>query len=274
AADDKRREFGGGAPVGSAHARHTELGRKGAGFLLFGEIEKRSASGGVAESRMAGGVGVAMGNERRYGECAASQGDQRSAVFVKTLQSHQAVLSKSMSSCLVDVICSHLSSKRTVSEFEGQVVRSQPTDLQKASQLLQMVLRKGSEVCQQFYQALERFDPRLFEKVTGSPDAQGAVPTYIVNIHNSTLTNCIIGNNNGQSVSRDQQCPPPQGAEPPGSAEEDARGTCTCGHTGAEQVVTAPPSLLVHSSNLEYVIIGDSNSLAVEERQGPDELEQ
>uniref|UniRef100_A0A8C9RGY4 CARD domain-containing protein n=1 Tax=Scleropages formosus TaxID=113540 RepID=A0A8C9RGY4_SCLFO len=82
---------------------------------------------------------------------------------------HQAVLSKSMSSCLVDVICSHLSSKRTVSEFEGQVVRSQPTDLQKASQLLQMVLRKGSEVCQQFYQALERFDPRLFEKVTGSP---------------------------------------------------------------------------------------------------------
>ncbi|XP_018618207.2 uncharacterized protein LOC108940477 [Scleropages formosus] len=241
---------------------------------------------------MAGGAGVAMGNERRYGECAASQGDQRSAVFVKTLQSHQAVLSKSMSSCLVDVICSHLSSKRTVSEFEGQVVRSQPTDLQKASQLLQMVLRKGSEVCQQFYQALERFDPRLFEKVTGSPAtcaaaetpcpvqhtlrtyAQGAVPTYIVNIHNSTLTNCIIGNNNGQSVSRDQQCPPPQGAEPPGSAEEDARGTCTCGHTGAEQVVTAPPSLLVHSSNLEYVIIGDSNSLAVEERQGPDELEQ
>ncbi|KAL4617043.1 hypothetical protein GN956_G21807 [Arapaima gigas] len=209
----------------------------------------------------------------------------------RILRSHQLILSRSMTSCLVDVICSYLSSKQMVTDFEGQVVRSQPTEFQMASQLLQVLLRKGSKACQQFYEALECFDPVLFTKVTGAPGGApstdfphprllagtwGPAPTYIVNIHNSTLTSCIIGNNNGQCVSRDPQCAPSQSPDPSGSGknEEAARGSCLCGQKGAAQAALTSASLEVHDSNLEYVIIGENNSLTVEEELVPGEMEE
>ncbi|KAJ8394585.1 hypothetical protein AAFF_G00043880 [Aldrovandia affinis] len=153
-------------------------------------------------------------------------------------------------------------------------------DLQKASQLMQTVIRKGRRTCQLFCKLLESCDPLLCERVAGSSasdsvletpqplhivsqiDRQSMVPTYIINIHDSTLNNCIIGSNNAQRMTTDRQCPPSHNAE--NARDEAGRCSCRCGQQGSAQSSPAPQSLHVQSSNLEFVIIGDNNTMVVE----------
>ncbi|KAJ8353864.1 hypothetical protein SKAU_G00214310 [Synaphobranchus kaupii] len=93
-------------------------------------------------------------------------------------------------------------------------------------------------------------------------DRQDVAPTYIINIHHSTLNNCIFGSNNGQHINADRQYPPSY--SPERLRHEAERCSCSCGQQGPAQSFSAPQSLQVHSSDMEYVIIGDNNTLTVE----------
>ncbi|XP_023669866.2 uncharacterized protein [Paramormyrops kingsleyae] len=215
-------------------------------------------------------------------ESAVLARDSRSLPYEKQLQVHQYTLSKGMSPRLLELIFSCLSSTETLTNYEGQVIRSQPTDLQKTACFMQTLIRKGRRACRLFYEALESLDPSLFEQVTGVqakcpivatpcplqdrtlPNEQSNAPTYVVNIQNSTLVNCIIGSKNDQYINSDQQGQLLQSFME--SRQDVAAGNeCVCCQMGAAQTAASSTDLQVHGSNLEYVIIGDKNSLTVEE---------
>ncbi|XP_051573869.1 uncharacterized protein LOC127452458 isoform X2 [Myxocyprinus asiaticus] len=182
-----------------------------------------------------------------------------------------------MTGILVQRMSNCLCRSRTITKFEGQVVTSQATDMQKASKLMQIVIKKGRNACSSFFSCLGICDPALYESVTGSPvqishedhhhledipfsEKQLPFPPCIINIQNSSLTNCIIGNNNSQCITCDQHCwlsqndainvdemEESQGHDPMIPVQDTMRGN----------------SINMESSHLEYITIGDHNSMVV-----------
>ncbi|XP_071758595.2 uncharacterized protein LOC139914229 [Centroberyx gerrardi] len=166
----------------------------------------------------------------------------------------------------------------------NQVIVCKSSDRQKIFQLWQMVLRKGRRACQFFCSSLEMCGPLLYQRFTCCPAqtdqlredkvAQAglrppAATTLIINISNSTLIDCIIGNDSYPSAVVENQ-PLMQGSEL--QMHERMRCNCSCGQQGAAQTAAAPPppseehqSIHIHGSHLNCVIIGDNNSMQVEQ---------
>lgn len=189
----------------------------------------------------------------------------------KVLQRELSTLSKRMPSCMVQQISDCLRCSRSLTDYEVQLIRAGATDMQQAMRLLQTLLHKGCMVCLRFFQCLNACSPALFHTVTrGSvkvtdeahshvekssfSEATATVPPCVININNSSLNNCIIGNNNSlccllsqTDVTNDTVEHPqrnPQHRETPESTEA--------------------PNVQVESSSVEYVIIGDNNYMNVE----------
>ncbi|XP_036449851.1 uncharacterized protein si:dkey-29h14.10 [Colossoma macropomum] len=199
----------------------------------------------------------------------------------KTLRRQLGTLSKCMSASLVGRISTCLCRSRILTEYEVQLIQTQGTDTQKASQLLLTVLRKGSRACQLFFKCLAVCSPSLFETVTGCTvraadvdhyhfeddncsETNGAVPPYIINIHNSSLTNCIIGNNN------DLCCLLSRTDVTNDKLEDMQRPD----QQMVAQDPTEAPSIQVQSSHVEYVIIGDNNYMSIGSNEESGEQEQ
>ncbi|XP_026863070.2 uncharacterized protein si:dkey-29h14.10 [Electrophorus electricus] len=184
----------------------------------------------------------------------------------KTLQRQLSTLSKCMSACLVQKISTCLCRSSTLTDYDVQVIRSQATDTQKASQLVQAVIRKGRGSCQRFFKCLSVCSPSLYERVTGCtvsvteedhyhledisiPETTGAIPPSIINIQNSLVTNCIIGsNNNLLSVLSQTHV-----------AHDMIEDTQRADQQMTEQDPTQAHSIQVERSYVEFVIIGDNN---------------
>ncbi|XP_041799132.1 uncharacterized protein si:dkey-29h14.10 [Chelmon rostratus] len=88
----------------------------------------------------------------------------------------------------------------------------------------------------------------------------------IVNISNSTLIDCVIGNNTFPSVVAESQ---PLMQESELQMYNQARCSCSHGQQGEAQScpppLAEPPSLSIHSSHLNCVIIGDNNYMHAEQ---------
>ncbi|KAL6489426.1 hypothetical protein MHYP_G00031670 [Metynnis hypsauchen] len=199
----------------------------------------------------------------------------------KTLRRQLGSLSKCMSACLVGRISTCLCRSGVLTEYEVQLIQSPGTDTQKASKLLLTVHHKGSRACQLFFKCLAVCSPSLFQTATGCTvratdvdhyhfeddicsETPGAVPPYIINIHNSSLTNCIIGNNNGLCCLLSR-------TDVTNDKLEDLQRP--------DQQVAAPdpteaPSIQVQSSHVEYVIIGDNNYMSAGSNEESGEQEE
>ncbi|XP_051576981.1 uncharacterized protein LOC127454072 isoform X2 [Myxocyprinus asiaticus] len=202
----------------------------------------------------------------------------------KRLQRYLSSLSKCMTGYLVQRMSSCLCRSRTITAYEAQVVTSQATDMQKASKLIQIVIKKGRNACSLFFSCLGFCDPELYESVTGCPDSshedhhhsediplseeQGPHPPCIINIQKSSLTNCIIGNNNNQCITCDQHCWLSQNEKINVDEMEDSQS-----HDPIipAQDTLSGNSINVNSSHLEYIIIGDHNSMVVSNSSEVDE---
>ncbi|KAI4905720.1 hypothetical protein NFI96_013078 [Prochilodus magdalenae] len=200
----------------------------------------------------------------------------------KTLRRQLSTLSKFMSACLVRQVSTCLCRSHILTEYEVQLIQTQATDTHKASHLLLTVLRKGSRACHLFFKCLGVCSPSLFEKVTGctvrpmdidhyhfedntcSETGTGAVPPYIINIHNSSLTNCIIGNNN------DMCCLHSRNEVSNDRGDNIQRPD----QQMAVQDPTEGPSIQVKSSHVEYVIIGDNNYMSIGSNEESGEQEE
>ncbi|KAF4103201.1 uncharacterized protein si:dkey-29h14.10 [Onychostoma macrolepis] len=196
----------------------------------------------------------------------------------KQLQRYLGSLSKCMTGYLVQRMSSCLSRSRTITAYEAQVITSQPTDMQKASRLMQIVIKKGQSACSSFLTCLGICDPVLYENVTGFPaqfneeDHQHVeqIPLSeklqftpcIINIQNSSLTNCIIGNNNRQCITCDQHSLLAQNDETNVNEMPDIQSS---DQLIPVQDTISGKSVHMERSNIEYVIIGDHNSMAVTE---------
>ncbi|XP_019897068.1 uncharacterized protein si:dkey-29h14.10 [Esox lucius] len=204
----------------------------------------------------------------------------------RRLQLQLHVLSKSISCSLVERLCIQLLSSRTMTEYESQVIRSKETDMQKASQLLQVVLKKGRNACLLFYKDLERCCPELFERVTGlqavktqhnsemSEKRNHCPATYVINISHSTLSNFIIGGGSFQHVTTCTQQPLTQDSV--ALPQETMEAKYESDHQRAVQACTDPKfqSVQVYRSKLQYVIIGDSNTMEVRDTVEVEEEEE
>ncbi|XP_067251422.1 uncharacterized protein si:dkey-29h14.10 [Chanodichthys erythropterus] len=196
----------------------------------------------------------------------------------KQLKQYLGFLSKCMTGNLVQKMSNYLYRSRTITAYESQVITSQATDMQKSSKMMQIVIRKGQSACGSFLRCLGICDPGLYEKVTGYP-AQFSLEDHqhieeipfsekvqfkpcIINIQNSSLTNCIIGNNNRQCITCDQHSL---------LAQNDAINVDEMGDTQSPdelipvQDTISGNSIHMERSNIEYVIIGDHNSMTVSE---------
>lgn len=196
----------------------------------------------------------------------------------KQLQRYLGSLSKCMTGYLVQRMSSCLSRSRTITVYEAQVITSQPTDMQKASRLMQIVIKKGQSACNSFLTCLGICDPVLYENVTGFPaqfneeDHQHVeqIPLSeklqftpcIINIQNSSLTNCIIGNNNRQCITCDQHSLLTQNDESNVNEMPDIQSS---DQLIPVQDTISGKSVHMERSNIEYVIIGDHNSMTVTE---------
>ncbi|XP_059423034.1 uncharacterized protein LOC132157766 [Carassius carassius] len=204
----------------------------------------------------------------------------------KQLQRYLGSLSKCMTGYLVQRMTSCLSGSRTITVYEAQVITSQPTDMQKASRLIQIVIKKGQSACSSFLTCLGICDPVLYENVTGFPaqfkdeDHQHVeqIPLSeklhftpcIINIQNSSLNNCIIGNNNRQCITCDQHSLLAQNDASDGKLNEMPD------ILSSDQLIPVKDTISVNSvhmeqSNIEYVIIGDHNSMTVTESSEAEE---
>ncbi|KAG1947538.1 uncharacterized protein si:dkey-29h14.10 isoform X1 [Pimephales promelas] len=194
------------------------------------------------------------------------------------LQQYLGFLSKCMTGILVQRMSNCLYRSRTITAYESQVITSQATDMQKASKMMQIVIKKGQHACSSFLKCLGICDPALYENVTGCPAQFGledhqqmeGIPfsekmqftPCIINIQNSSLTNCIIGNNNSQCITCDQQSL---------LARNDAIKVDEMAATQSnDELIPVPETIsgnIIHMerSNIEYVILGDHNSMTVTE---------
>ncbi|KAK2903046.1 hypothetical protein QQF64_010067 [Cirrhinus molitorella] len=196
----------------------------------------------------------------------------------KQLKRYFGSLSKHMTGILVQRMSNCLYQSCTITEYEAQVVTSQPTDMQKASSLMQIVIKKGQSACSSFLTCLGICDPVLYKSVTGFPaqfnkeDHQHVeqIPLSeklqftpcIITIQNSSLNKCIIGNNNSQCITCDQHFL---------LAQNDAiRVDEMADSQSNDQLIPEGDAISSNSvhmerSNIEYVIIGDHNSMTVTE---------
>ncbi|KAL2084310.1 hypothetical protein ACEWY4_019828 [Coilia grayii] len=250
----------------------------------------------------------------------------RSGVVIspeKRLRGHLLTLSKSLPLCLVEKMTANLFHTRTITGHEVEIIVSQPTESQKASHLIQIVLRKGRKACELFYQCLGECCPALYGKLTGTPaTTSNAVydssvplntinkqpakhtsvamsgvypdmptshccssperkftpyaPAYVINIHNSVLCHCVIGNHSSQTISteRDQLLHQRQHF----SLQDTRRTSLIYDQQGAAEI-SGEPHIQVQDSHMEYVIIGDQSSMVVnsveseEDEEGEDNEE-
>ncbi|XP_016138935.1 uncharacterized protein [Sinocyclocheilus grahami] len=202
----------------------------------------------------------------------------------KQLQCYLGFLSKCMTGYLVQRMSSCLSRSRIITGYEAQFIASQPTDMQKASRLMQIVIKKGQNACSSFLRCLGICDPVLYENITGFPaqfkqeDHQHVeeIPfseklkftPCIINIQNSSLTNCIIGNNNSQCITCDQHSLLTQNDA--NSVNEMADSQSHDQLIPAQDTISGS-SVHMERSNIEYVIIGDRNSMTVTENSEVEE---
>ncbi|KAF7650590.1 hypothetical protein LDENG_00123380 [Lucifuga dentata] len=164
-------------------------------------------------------------------------------------------------------------------------------------QVVQMVFKKGRRICQLFCGSS---DTLLCERVACCP-AQTRQPEedkttqglskikmtgllsppstiLIINISNSTLIDCVIGNETYPSAVVQSQ--PLMQETQLQMQHEQRRCKGRCGQQGAAKTSSPPPppppppphpplaesqSIHIHSSNLNCVIIGDNNSMQVEQ---------
>ncbi|CAL8247964.1 unnamed protein product [Lota lota] len=137
----------------------------------------------------------------------------------------------------------------------------QASDMQNVFDLMDVVLRKGREACQLLYHSIGMCAPLPFERVTHCSGhfLHPPATTLIINISNSTLVDCAIGNGNVVPAVVEKQ--------PLLGGHEDKRCSCFRGHPVAAQPTLPPPpaTIQVHSSNLNYVIIGDNNYMNVDQ---------
>ncbi|CAL8338677.1 unnamed protein product [Gadus morhua 'NCC'] len=135
----------------------------------------------------------------------------------------------------------------------------QAPEMQNVYDLLDMALRKGRQTCQLIYHSLGMCSPLPFER---AHFLHPPATTLIINISNSTLVDCAIGNGNLPHEVVDRQ-PLMWGCAP--NVHGDMMCSCFHGHhVAAEPTLLPPPATIsVHSSQLNYVIIGDSNYMNV-----------
>ncbi|XP_066546833.1 uncharacterized protein LOC136713605 isoform X2 [Amia ocellicauda] len=192
---------------------------------------------------------------------------------------------------LVEKMASCLFNAGTVTSLECDIIKSKPAPLQKASELLLIVIRKGQRACLQFYEALEKCDPSLYEQITGtlakvpknpqnivqdisSSGGQSPPPLYSISIYHSTLEGCIFGSDSGAHIVRVGTCQDTEDR----SFEEDSMSCHRCCHQRVEQssqhlsTALATQSVQIVNSNVRYAIIGDHSTLTVEEESEDDDV--
>ncbi|XP_067087776.1 uncharacterized protein [Osmerus mordax] len=195
---------------------------------------------------------------------------EQAALSDKRLRLQSFALSQRLSASVVERVSGSLRSSGTITEMERQVIVSQPTVIQKSMKLMQIIISKGCNACELFYSCLDGCDSPIFEgpdpahlslENSPVPERDDPTPTYIINIQNSTLSHCIIGSGNHQDVLVEQQ--PLLGPKLP-----VAGCNCSCGHQMGLQ--TTPPEsqgVEVQSCSVQYVIIGDDNTMEVNHTQ-------
>ncbi|XP_017339318.2 uncharacterized protein si:dkey-29h14.10 [Ictalurus punctatus] len=188
----------------------------------------------------------------------------------KVLKRELCTLSKRMPSCMVQQISDCLRNSRALTDYEVQVIRAAATDMQQATCLLQTLLRKGRTPCLLFFRCLYACSPSLFHTVTRGlvkvtdedhhhvemssfAEASGPVPSCVININNSSVSNCIIGNNNSLCCLLSQ-------TDDINDAVEDTQRS----QQRETPDSSAAPNVQVEHSNVEYVIIGDNNYMNIE----------
>ncbi|KAK7157708.1 hypothetical protein R3I93_009027 [Phoxinus phoxinus] len=194
------------------------------------------------------------------------------------LQQHLGFLSKCMTGILVQRMSNCLYRSRTITAYESQVITAQATDMQKVSKMMQIVIKKGQSACSSFLRCLGICDPALYENVTGYPaqfgheDHQQEIPfsekmqftPCIINIQNSSLNNCIIGNNNRQCITCDQHSLLARNDAIKETVDEMAATQSNDEVIPVRETISGN-SIHMERSNIEYVIIGDHNSMTVTE---------
>ncbi|XP_033854146.1 uncharacterized protein LOC117399207 isoform X1 [Acipenser ruthenus] len=155
--------------------------------------------------------------------------------YVESLRSHSYHLCVSMSGMLVEKMANYLLNAQIITRFECDVIKSKPVKLEKASELLSTIIRKGQRACLIFYQTLETCDPFLCERITGKTartvhsvpvmTQTNSFPQIVqketntevfsqksghssspsnctIAIYNSKLSGCIFGSNNTLCIMR------------------------------------------------------------------------
>ncbi|XP_030012904.1 uncharacterized protein LOC115434910 [Sphaeramia orbicularis] len=182
--------------------------------------------------------------------------------------------------------------KETTTTTSNQMMSYKAFSMQRIIQMVHsMVERSCRRACQFLCCPLNNM---LCDKFICCPDqdhhqppgektAQETVPPWspqstilIVNISNSTLIDCVIGNDAFPSTVAESQ--------PLMQRTEDDETRCSCSHRpqGAAQTNTPPPesfpllpseqaNIQIHNSSLSCVIIGDNNYMQVEQSNLSDE---
>nr|XP_046256500.1 uncharacterized protein si:dkey-29h14.10 [Scatophagus argus] len=173
----------------------------------------------------------------------------------------------------------------------NQVMNYKATNIQRIIQVVhRMALKSCRRACQLFCCPI---DSMLCERVTQFPALndqstkekttqaahQGPPSTImIVNISNSTLVNCAIGNDTYQPMVAESQ---PLMQESELQMYGQVRCSCGCGKHGSAQTSTPPPpppplpltdpsNISIHGSRLNFVIIGDNNYMHAEQCEALD----
>ncbi|XP_072121999.1 uncharacterized protein [Mobula birostris] len=134
------------------------------------------------------------------------------------LRKHYYAMSMSMPPAVAEQIAYSLYSARILSQYELNVIISKTEVLSKASELLSVVIRKGSKACGIFLQVLKTCDPNLSEQLVREQAVNSTnkipmtellkPPSYAVQspvickicICNSSLNNCTFGSGNSMSI--------------------------------------------------------------------------
>ncbi|XP_062896899.1 uncharacterized protein si:dkey-29h14.10 isoform X4 [Mobula hypostoma] len=132
------------------------------------------------------------------------------------LRKHYYAMSMSMPPAVAEQIAFSLYSARILSQYELNVIISKTEVLSKASELLSVVIRKGSKACGIFLQVLKTCDPNLSEQlVREQVNSTNKIPmtellkppSYVqspvickICICNSSLNNCTFGSGNSMSI--------------------------------------------------------------------------
>ncbi|XP_028836087.1 uncharacterized protein LOC114790301 isoform X2 [Denticeps clupeoides] len=203
----------------------------------------------------------------------------------KRLRGHLNILSKYMPPWLLEHMSNYLLDTRTITKHELQVIHSQTLDSQKVTQLVQIVLRKGQGASHRFYKCLRECSPIFYSMLTGPSgltaetisqleelsvsERQHTTPSYVIQISNSTVSNCIFGSNNDQHVVTENK---PRHAEDsqlcePGVGSENGLIVDKLLETAASE---GSRRIQVDYSHVEHVIIGNNNIMDVEVIQDED----